>query len=222
MNRMTESTSRNPDWMGASTAFSRRLTTLADVPDAEAWIPDLAPWVYGAGNPYFDWFFGGSDIARRVVEAMMRKHSSEFALRWVTALFEGGRPIGGFVALPGGELAASRAADMITALAEVGTAERPRLAARLREARRLFLPVDSDCFYVSKLGVVPEYRGGGLGRALFGASLVRGRAAGFSRFRVDVSIGNIRGIRHYESFGFRSIGRRAVGEIGYLAMILEC
>jgi GNAT superfamily N-acetyltransferase len=221
MSRTTEAARPDPAWASAGTAFNRRLTSLAHVPDANAWIPQLAPWVYEAGNPYFDWFFSGSETARRVVEAMMRKHSSEFAVRWVTALFEGGRPIGGFVALPCGELAASRAADALTALAEVEPAARPGLVARLREARRLFLPVEPDCFYVSRLGVVPEHRGHGLGRALFGASLVKGRTEGFGRVRIDVSTRNVRGIRHYQSFGFRPIDRSTVGGIGYLAMILE-
>ncbi len=42
----------------------RMFRRLDEDPDPTRLIPVARPWVHEAGNPYFDWFFGGPDLAR--------------------------------------------------------------------------------------------------------------------------------------------------------------
>ena len=52
------------------------------------------------------------------------------------------------------------------------------------------------------MGIIPEYRGRGLGRRLIETTLKRARETGFSRVELDVHTDNARAIALYEKVGF--------------------
>jgi ribosomal protein S18 acetylase RimI-like enzyme len=58
---------------------------------------------------------------------------------------------------------------------------------------------------IQNVGVVPSYRGIGLGRALVGRALLGFRAAGLSRVYLEVTAENSGAVRLYRSLGFRRI-----------------
>jgi putative acetyltransferase len=53
------------------------------------------------------------------------------------------------------------------------------------------------------MGILPEYRGAGLGRALLAASLAKAWAIGLTRIELEVRSDNLSAIRLYERLGFR-------------------
>jgi ribosomal protein S18 acetylase RimI-like enzyme len=90
-------------------------------------------------------------------------------------------------------------------LTETDRAHRGELAARLRSIGKLRPPVDDDVFYLSKLGVVAERRGEGLGRALAVEYMAAGSRAGFYRFQLDVETENRAAVSLYESIGMSRV-----------------
>lgn len=56
---------------------------------------------------------------------------------------------------------------------------------------------------IQNVGVVPEYRGRGLGRALVGRALVGFREAGLARAYLEVTANNAEAVRMYRAVGFR-------------------
>lgn len=177
--------------------------------------------IHEAGNPYFDWFFDGPARARATLESMLQRASSEVAASRVIVLQEGERLAGMFVALEGAELAICRKADTHALLREARSPEsRSTLVAKIEKSGDLFAPVGADEFYLSKIGIAPDKRRKGYGRALFDEYISVGRAAGFTRFRLDVSADNEAAIALYRSAGFRVESDRRVGRLRYFAMAL--
>src|SRR5918999_1419905 len=82
-------------------------------------------------------------------------------------------------------------------------------------------PVAPRDWYLSKVAVVDAHRARGLGRALVEEYLAAGLAAGFRRFRLDVSADNDQAVRIYRSLGFRVEADRAAAGMRYLAMTLD-
>jgi ribosomal protein S18 acetylase RimI-like enzyme len=172
-----------------------------------------------AGNPYCDWFFGGEKQARTALARWLERPSSELSGDRVTVLAHGTRMAGIFVALSGVELEVCRKADTLAALVEAGE-ERPAFLKRISAARRLFLPVRDDSFYLSRIAVVPRLRCRGIGGRVMVEFLRHGRSEGFRRFDLDVAADNEAAIRLYKSFGFRvEATRRSVG-MRYIRMVL--
>jgi ribosomal protein S18 acetylase RimI-like enzyme len=58
------------------------------------------------------------------------------------------------------------------------------------------------------MGLLPDYRGRGLGRALLERTLERARGGGLLRVELEVYAGNAAAIALYERCGFRHEGRR--------------
>lgn len=52
------------------------------------------------------------------------------------------------------------------------------------------------------MGLLPEWRGRGIGRSLITETIARARAAGMSRIQLDVYASNTRALALYESVGF--------------------
>jgi ribosomal protein S18 acetylase RimI-like enzyme len=191
--------------------------------EAERWVPEALPWVHEAGNPYYDWFFGGRERALTMLRDWMRRTSSEVFVGRSVLLVESGRPAGGFIALGGDELQHCRRADAVAAMEAAGREGRGRLLARMREAHELFAPVPADVFYLSKMGVVTAARGAGRGGRLVREYLSTGTALGFRRFCLDVCAGNTAAVRLYRAAGFR-VGRTGCSDeaaMTYLRMNLE-
>ena len=189
--------------------------------ERDRFIADLLGWVHEAGNPYYEWFFGGADAAAKRLESWMRRASSEVAIGRVRAVLERGRPVAGFIAMSGRDVAHCRRADTLDLLRETPEAERNDLRKRVQAAAGLFAPVSADEFYLSKMGVASGHRGRGLGTHLVEQYVACGRAEGFTRFRLDVSSENAAAIRLYTTAGFRVVDRRERAAMEYLAMALE-
>lgn len=197
---------------------------LSSCQNPSPFIPSVLPWLHEAGAAYFDWIFGGHDAARRILASWMTRRSSEVSISRVTLLLDGGRAVGGFVAVGGVELARCRKADALAVISSVSASERQDLLARISTVRGLFPVVQPDEFYLSKMGVAADRRAGGLGRALVAEYVDVGRAAGFRRFRLDVSTQNQAAVTLYRSCGF-AIARESASadtRIGYLAMVRTC
>ncbi|MFQ5792389.1 MAG: GNAT family N-acetyltransferase [Acidobacteriota bacterium] len=191
--------------------------------DRERFIPEVLPWIHEAGNPYFDWVFGGRAAALKTIATWMRRPSSEISISRVVLLFDGDRPVGGFIALGGADLALCRKADALAMLKEADSQGRSDLRLRMAGVRDLFLRVGTEEFYLSKTGVAVDLRSTGLGRRLAVEYLATGRAAGFRRFRLDVWAENRTARQLYESLGFRVVRESASAEAGmkYLSMVRE-
>ena len=181
--------------------------------------PEVASLLHEAGNPYFDWFFGDAERARTVIERWLLRPDSEVSMQRVVLLLVDERIAGMFVGLDGAALARCRMADALAALREAGRSPADRALLRTKLAGpQLFAPVSRDEFYLSKLAVVPEMRGRGLGHDLLDAFLAAGRAAGCRRSRLDVAASNHAAIRLYRSAGFVACEERAKAGLRYVAM----
>ena len=199
------------------------LRSLANDPDAEAFVDETLPWVHEAGCPYFDWFFGGREAALASLAGWMRRPSSEVYAGRLTVLLNGERPIGGFIALTGSELEECRGEDAMAAVRAAGREGLPELRARLAAGKELFAPVGHDDFYLSKIGVLRELRGRRHGTRLLERYLDDGRAHGFRRFRLEVSADNEPALRFYSGFGFQVVNEAASAAAGlaYVSLLRE-
>jgi ribosomal protein S18 acetylase RimI-like enzyme len=182
----------------------------------------VLPWVHAAGQPYFDWLLGGRSAALRMLEQWMRRPSSELFVGRVV-LGEEMHPVGGFIALPGAELGPCRLQDALAAAAATPPELRPALALRLRQGRALFPEVTGDDFHLSRMGVLPEARRRGYGRAIVREFVQNGTRRGVRRFTLDVSADNAAAIELYRSAGFRKECRQRLPDSGmtYVRMALE-
>jgi ribosomal protein S18 acetylase RimI-like enzyme len=189
----------------------------------ERWIPATLPWVHEAGNPYYDWLFGGAAEAALALGDWMRRPASEVFVGRVELLVDDGHAVGGYISLSGTELADCRRMDAVATMQAVGPDKRGSLVARMRSARGLFATVSPQELYLSKMGVVPDHRGSGYGTAILREFLDTGAAMGFRRFRLDVWAGNRPAIHLYEAAGFQVLRESAAGQgrMTYLDMALE-
>jgi ribosomal protein S18 acetylase RimI-like enzyme len=198
-----------------------RMHTPAADYEIDKLMPSVLPWLHEAGNPYFDWLFGGADVALPIIASRMRSPSSEVSIRdAILFLDDGGGAIGGFIAFSGAELGRRRKADAIAYLRSVGKARRDSLLHRMQASRDMFATVRPDEFYLSKVGVRPDARGLGYGRALVEKFLSIGVSRGHRNFVLDVSGENAEARFLYESMGFRvsEQSRVLTGAITYVTM----
>jgi ribosomal protein S18 acetylase RimI-like enzyme len=195
--------------------------SLSGEADTSREVADALPWVQAAGRPFIDWLLGGPRTARRILEQWMRRPSSEVFIGRAVVVDEA-RPVGGFIALTGAELARCRMQDAVAAAAAPPEGH-ASLVARLSVGRKLFGDVLPDHFYLSRMGVLPHARRCGYGRAIVHEYLRQGMGRGFGRFALDVSSGNDAAIQLYRSVGFVLEQRHHVPDVGmtYARMVLE-
>jgi ribosomal protein S18 acetylase RimI-like enzyme len=186
-------------------------------------IPLALPWVHAASKPYVDWLFGDHAAAARALEQWMGRPSSEVFVGRAVLLLEESRPVGGFIALGGTELAGCRRHDAVATLASMPSDARAALLSRLRVGRELLPEPAADTLYLSRMGVLPHVRRRGYGKAILLEHLERGKRQGFTRFSLDVWSANTPAIALYTSAGFRLERRQQVGAAGmtYERMALE-
>ena len=177
-------------------------------------------WILDAGNPYLGWFLGGPARALEIISEWRSRKSSELSLARATALLEGERVLGGYIALRGRDLARCRKADLLWLLKRCSAAERRDLSQRLENSRELFAPVPAEHCYLSKIGLLPEYRGQGFGSFLLDAFISASVEKGYDTLRLDVCADNQAAIRLYRRRGFEVIGEAELAPLGvwYLAM----
>jgi ribosomal protein S18 acetylase RimI-like enzyme len=197
------------------------ILSLARVGNPQGYLPEVLDWIHEAGNPYFDWLLGDSESARTVLETLVRTDSSELSIRRVSALVDSGKAIGGFIALGDRALRRCRNADALILMTGEGRHDAEGVRKRAMAAKHLFPPVRTNEYYLSKIGVLPNQRRRGLGTMLLAEFLASGRAAGFSRFRLDVSADNAPAIRLYDAAGFRVASASEHDGMRYVAMTLD-
>lgn len=184
----------------------------------------LAAWIHQASNPYADWYFGDAATAAEIIAEWAGRPSSELSLRRALIMLDGDRPCGCLIGLSGADLARARAADFAAFSADLGSgAEADEVIEQVVTAsRELFPPVADDEYYISRVAVSPDRRGQGLGRLLVRQALEDARAAGFRRFRLDVSADNQGAIRAYQATGFSvaKTSASALAGLTYCAMTL--
>jgi ribosomal protein S18 acetylase RimI-like enzyme len=174
-----------------------------DCHDPERLTASIAALIHEAGNPYYNWLYGGPSEARAAVDRQFRLPASEISSTRVTALMKVDVLVGIYVALTGAELARARMIDAAAIVSRERSQGSPSpLRDRMAETRGLFASVRHDDFYLSKIGVVKRYRRRDWGRVLLDNYLAAGRRAGFTRFRLDVSADNATAIALYQSAGF--------------------
>ena len=61
---------------------------LGEEPDPERYIPRVASWIHESGNPYYDSFFGGTEVAEAALLRWVARPTSEIALDHVIGLFD--------------------------------------------------------------------------------------------------------------------------------------
>lgn len=217
MQRALRPTAPHAGRTGQNTVVMRRLSTLKDVP---AVLPDVLTLVHEAGNPYFDWLFGSREHANSTIADWMRRPTSELSIDRIWIALVDGELVGMYLGLAGAAVRECRQADAVALLAETGRsrAARDALVERVRASKDLFPPVGPGDFYLSKIGVVTERRGEGLGRAITSEFLAAGRENGFHRFRLDVAADNEHAIRLYRSLGFVSASEHEAAGLRYLSM----
>lgn len=201
-----------------------RVEILAEEERGEAAMNQLLSCVHHAGNPYFDWLLGGREVALPIIACRLRCPESELFVGTAEVLRDtSGEVAGCFVAHTGVALTRCRTADAVAYLHAVGRAGRTALTRRMRQSRDLFASVEPDEFYLSKVGVRPDMRRQGHGRALVERFLAAGLDRGLRRFVLDVSESNVRAVRLYESMGFHVAARSPLPAAGitYLDMRLE-
>jgi ribosomal protein S18 acetylase RimI-like enzyme len=201
-----------------------RVEILAEDQRTEAAMNALLSCLHEAGNPYFDWLLGGAEVALPIIASRLRSPQSELYVGAAEVLRDTSDDlIGCLVAHTGAALTRCRTADAVAYLHGVGRAGRAALTRRMRQSRDLFACVEPDEFYLSKVGVRPDMRRRGHGRALVERFLAAGLHRGLRRFALDVSESNVRAVRLYESMGFHVAARSPLPAAGitYLDMRLE-
>jgi GNAT superfamily N-acetyltransferase len=191
--------------------------------DAERHGRTVAEWVLDAGNPHLEWLYLGDRMrALDSIAAALASNRSELWIGHVTAALDDERSIGGFLALPGRELAHRRSAYLADLIRSTPRAQRAELGRRLALGKDLYLPVDPDHRFLSKIGLLPPYRGRGLGAMLLDAFISESWEAGYTDIRLDANGTDPKLLRFYTSHGFQVIGARMLEPLNveYVAMIL--
>jgi ribosomal protein S18 acetylase RimI-like enzyme len=198
-----------------------------DAAAARDLIPQLAPWVHEASQPFADWYFASSELAAEILREWMERPTAEVFVGRAIVMTEpeaGDLAVGCLIGLSGAELSQARAADFVAFCRELGsgTDADAVLADVVPASRELFPPVAEDELYISRVAIDPARRGKGLGRQLVAHAVATFRAHGFSRFRLDVSAHNLSAIRAYEAAGLRVVASQDSPSTGfsYCAMTL--
>ena len=191
-----------------------------DFPHPESLVPRVLPWVLAAGNPYYDYLFGGAELSHRTLEGWMKRASSEVSILRGEFLTCDAELAGGFIALNGRELKRARQADAAALWEAFPSAERVALVERMSNSANLFPPVAEDEYYLTKMGLSAPFRGQGLGRALMQQYLAQGKAQNYASFRLDVHTDNQPAIGCYLAAGFKvlSTSESRDGGLRYHAM----
>ena len=188
-------------------------------PQAEHHIDSIVPWVRAADRQFYDIFLRGNDVDD-VLRRWIGRRSSEISLRRTRLLICDDRIAGGYVAIAGAELAGCRQADLLALAREMGNGSYSDLRARMDDLSDLFASVEEHDFYLSKLGVLPDFEGRGLRSHLMDDCLRRAQQGGFGRVRVDVAEGDEVNLGFFEGYQFRPIyrGKTKATDLRYLSL----
>jgi ribosomal protein S18 acetylase RimI-like enzyme len=196
---------------------------LKNSPEIDRWAEEIAEDVFTTGPEYFTAVFGDPKVALCNLGSWIRNPNSEFSGTHVTLALELGRRVGAFIALPGGEVSKRRSVDTIHLLKNCKSERRLTLRNLLSAFAPVLLPVSDSDYYLRTLAVCVNHRNRGLGRVLLNEVIAQGSVAGYRRFRLDVSAGNLPAVKLYRSSGFNVIHEAEAQGYGHrtCAMLLE-
>jgi ribosomal protein S18 acetylase RimI-like enzyme len=196
---------------------------LCETTDEKSRLQHVLPWIKAAGDPYYDWFFQDDLTCNKFLCLWLQNPQSEIFIGRIQALFVGPLIAGGFIALDGEDLRKCRITDTKCLIAKSSLEQRRKILARLALSEGLFLPVSSDEYYLSKIAVDRGFESRGYGSLLMDMYLECGVKSGFSRYRLDVCVGNEIAIKCYEKFGFKTANESTTknGELKYFSMTYE-
>lgn len=155
---------------------------------------------------------------------MYRSDGHRFSWRYSFVAEADGRPVGYLLSYPGRELNALQLKFLRQSPSLFGWADTLRLVGRMLPL--LNAPeAESDEYYVSNVGVLPEYRSRGYGAQLMGFAEERARAERLGKCSLAVDETNAEAIRLYQKLGYEIVftrrfkGRLAQKESGYHRML---
>ncbi len=191
--------------------------------DIEALISNGLPWIISAGRPYYYWLCGGKAAAERAVAMWVRRADSEASIRRMQFFTLDSKIVAGSIELNGADLKQARTADVDSLWQTLDIPARRVLIEKLTQGTDLFAPVAEDEYYGSKMGISRSFRGKNIAGEMMQQYLDRGNALGYSKFRLDVHVGNKHALRWYLAFGFEIFhtGQSSDGALQYYGMRLE-
>lgn len=168
------------------------------------------PLIYSSGPAAFDYVFStrGSGDAQAFLQRCFVDGAGEFGWcnHWV------GMVDGRVVAVGAGFGADSKWPFTLAAARQIlghyGLRQGMSVIARGLRVESLIRPPDGDMHYLAHLGVLPELRGRGVGRALIDQLIGTARDAGRRRVALDVAVSNPRAEALYRRAGFKVVSER--------------
>lgn len=167
------------------------------------------PLIYSSGPAAFDYVFSArSGDAQAFLQRCFVDGAGEFGWRnhWV------GIVDGRVVAVGAGYGADSKWPFTLAAARQIlghyGARQGLSVISRGLRVESLIRPPDGDMHYLAHLGVVPELRGRGVGRALIDQLIGTARDAGRRRVVLDVAVSNPRAEALYRRAGFKVVSER--------------
>ncbi len=146
---------------------------------------------------------------RVLVGFVMNPTPNRYSLENTLVAEEDGRAAGSIIAFP-----ADRQSDLDTVLLDA-------LNGRGYGLKKLYFEGEPGTWYLSTMGVDPDFRGRGFGTALMGAATDRGRELGFARASLLVSKAKEKARKMYERLGYRIAGDVAIADVEYHRMIKD-
>lgn len=168
------------------------------------------PLIYSSGPAAFDFVFAtrAGDDALDFLASCFADGDGEFGWRnhWVGTVDER------VVAVGAGYGADSKWAFTLAAARQIlghyGLLKGLGVITRGLRVESVIRPPSGDMHYLAHLGVLPELRGRGVGRALIDRLIGVGREAGRRRVTLDVAASNPRAELLYQRAGFKVTGER--------------
>ncbi|HET6552175.1 MAG TPA: N-acetyltransferase [Dyella sp.] len=168
------------------------------------------PLIYSSGPAAFDFVFATreGDDALDFLNHCFVDGAGEFGWRnhWVGTVEER------VVAVGAGFGADAKWPFMLAAARQIfgyyGWRKSPGVVSRGLRVESVIRPPEGDMHYLAHLGVLPELRGHGVGRALIDQLIGVGREAGRRRVTLDVAASNPRAESLYQRAGFKITGER--------------
>lgn len=189
--------------------------------DVDLAVPMLRASMGGLANYLFD------DQRRSLDEylfIMYRADGHRFSWRYSFVAEADGRPVGYLLSYPGRDLNELQIRFLRKSPSLFGWGD------TLRMVRRMLPLLDApeaerDEYYISNVGVLPEYRSRGYGSQLMSFAEERARAERLEKCSLAVDETNVDAIRLYQKLGYRIVftrrfkGRLAQKESGYHRML---
>jgi ribosomal protein S18 acetylase RimI-like enzyme len=185
-------------------ARPRTITNLTFRAAQPADVVDAVPLIYSSGPAAFDFVFHapGRTTAIEFLRDAFVQGGGEFGFRNHVVGVLGDAIVCAGAAWSGASNLPFTLAAARQILGHYGVAKGTGVAARGLRVESVIQPPTRQLWYVAHLGVVPELRSRGIGRALLDHLLERGRAQGHRKTALDVAVTNAQAQALYERAGF--------------------